>query len=126
MSLVNIFIVTRLTTDGVWIGKWILFIPPQLVTTLHSSPFQTSVHNHVLTVVTWQWLTKVDVPFPLGSRTVPGLSYQLFIATEPQRLLSSGDGGVSYLSSQRHYRRLILLLILLHVSVVRPSSGKIY
>jgi hypothetical protein len=30
--------------------------------------------------------------------------------------------GVLYPSSQRHYRRLILLLILLHVSVVRPSS----
>jgi hypothetical protein len=27
-------------------------------------------------------------------------------------------------STQRHYRRLILLLILLHVSVVRPSSGR--
>jgi hypothetical protein len=26
---------------------------------------------------------------------------------------------------QRHYRRLILLLILLHVSVVRPSSSRI-
>jgi hypothetical protein len=28
-------------------------------------------------------------------------------------------------STQRHYRRLILLLILLHVSVVRPSSSRI-
>jgi hypothetical protein len=27
-------------------------------------------------------------------------------------------------STQRHYRRLILLLILLHVSVVRPSSSR--
>jgi hypothetical protein len=27
-------------------------------------------------------------------------------------------------STQLHYRRLILLLILLHVSVVRPSSGR--
>jgi hypothetical protein len=37
-----------------------------------------------------------------------------------------GD-GVFYPSTQRHYRRLILLLILfilLHVSVVRPSSGR--
>jgi hypothetical protein len=29
-----------------------------------------------------------------------------------------------YPSTQRHYRRLILLLILLSVSVVRPSSGR--
>jgi hypothetical protein len=37
--------------------------------------------------------------------------------------------GVAYPSTQRHYRRLILLvilLILLHVSVVRPSSGRKY
>jgi hypothetical protein len=37
------------------------------------------------------------------------------------------DGGLFYLSTQRHYFRLILifiLLILLHVSVVRPSSSK--
>jgi hypothetical protein len=32
--------------------------------------------------------------------------------------------GFFYQSTQRHYRRLILLLILLHVSVVRPSSGR--
>jgi hypothetical protein len=31
---------------------------------------------------------------------------------------------VFYPSTQRHYRRLILLLILLHVSVVQPSSGR--
>jgi hypothetical protein len=35
----------------------------------------------------------------------------------------SGDGGF-YAPMQRHYRRLILLLILLHVSVVQPSSGR--
>jgi hypothetical protein len=35
----------------------------------------------------------------------------------------SGDGGFCP-STQRHYHRLILLLILLHVSVVRPSSGR--
>jgi hypothetical protein len=34
-----------------------------------------------------------------------------------------GDGGF-YPSTQRHYRRLVLLLILLHVPVVRPSSGR--
>jgi hypothetical protein len=32
--------------------------------------------------------------------------------------------GFLCLSTQRHYRRLILLLVLVHVSVVRPSSGK--
>jgi hypothetical protein len=30
--------------------------------------------------------------------------------------------GFFYLSTQRHYRRLVLLLILLHVSVLRQSS----
>jgi hypothetical protein len=34
----------------------------------------------------------------------------------------SGDGGFCP-STQRHYRRIILLLILPHVSVVRPCSG---
>jgi hypothetical protein len=32
--------------------------------------------------------------------------------------------GVFYPSTQHHYHRLILLLILPHVSVVRPSSGR--
>jgi hypothetical protein len=40
--------------------------------------------------------------------------------------LLSGDGGF-YPSAQRHYRRLIYYyIILLHVSVVRPSSGRTY
>jgi hypothetical protein len=34
-------------------------------------------------------------------------------------------GGFYIPSTQGHYRRLILALILLHVSVVRPSSGRI-
>jgi hypothetical protein len=36
--------------------------------------------------------------------------------------------GFFYLSMQRHYRRLIyyLYIILLHASVVRPSSGRKY
>jgi hypothetical protein len=34
--------------------------------------------------------------------------------------------GVLYPSTQRHYCGLILLLILLHVSVVRPSSNRKY
>jgi hypothetical protein len=32
--------------------------------------------------------------------------------------------GVFIPSTQRHYRRLILLLVLVHVSVVRPSSSR--
>jgi hypothetical protein len=32
--------------------------------------------------------------------------------------------GVFYPSTQRHYPGLILLLMMLHVSVVRPSSGR--
>jgi hypothetical protein len=32
--------------------------------------------------------------------------------------------GLLYPYTQRHYRRLILILVLLHVSVVRPSSSK--
>jgi hypothetical protein len=35
-----------------------------------------------------------------------------------------GDGGFFIPSTQRHCRRLILLLILLHVSIVQPSSGR--
>jgi hypothetical protein len=44
----------------------------------------------------------------------------------PVACVRSGEGGF-YPSTQRHYLRLILiliLLILLHVSVVRPSSSK--
>jgi hypothetical protein len=40
------------------------------------------------------------------------------------KLLKSSGDGVFYPSTQRQYRRLILLLILLHISVVRPSSGR--
>jgi hypothetical protein len=32
--------------------------------------------------------------------------------------------GFFYLSTQRHYRRLILLLLLPHVSVIRLSSAR--
>jgi hypothetical protein len=31
--------------------------------------------------VAWYWLSTTDVPFPLGSRTVSGLRYQLLTAT---------------------------------------------
>jgi hypothetical protein len=41
----------------------------------------------------------------------------------PVACVRSGD-GFFYPSTQRHYRRLILLLILLHISVVRPSSSR--
>jgi hypothetical protein len=43
----------------------------------------------------------------------------------PVACVRTGD-GVFYPSTQRDYRRLILLLILLDVSVVRPSSGRKY
>jgi hypothetical protein len=41
----------------------------------------TSVHNHIFTVVASQRLSSADVPLPLGSRTVTGLSYQLLTTT---------------------------------------------
>jgi hypothetical protein len=40
-----------------------------------------------------------------------------------QAILQPGAGNFNP-SMQRHYRSLILLLILLYVSVVRPSSGR--
>jgi hypothetical protein len=55
----------------------------QRVTTVYSSLLHThtSVHTHVFTAVAWQRLPYVDVPLPLGSRTVRGLSYQLLKRT---------------------------------------------
>jgi hypothetical protein len=41
----------------------------------------TSVHCHVFTAISLQLLPTADVPLPLGSRTVPDLSYQLLTAT---------------------------------------------
>jgi hypothetical protein len=42
----------------------------------------------------------------------------------PVACVRSGDGGFLYPSTQRHYPKIILLLILLSVSVVRPSSSR--
>jgi hypothetical protein len=39
--------------------------------------------------VAWYRLPAADVPLPLGARNIPGLSYQILTATEPQRLSNS-------------------------------------
>jgi hypothetical protein len=44
----------------------------------------------------------------------------------PVWCVRSGDRVLLYASWQRHYHRLILLLILLNVSVERPSSVRKY
>jgi hypothetical protein len=50
------------------------------VTTIHHYT-HISVHSHVFIAVVWQRLPTVDVTLPLGSQTVPALSYQLLTAT---------------------------------------------
>jgi hypothetical protein len=40
-----------------------------------------SVHSHIFTAVAWEQLLMANIPLPLGSRTAPGLSYQLLTAT---------------------------------------------
>jgi hypothetical protein len=59
----------------------------QLVTTLDSSLLHTHTHTHTLVyvvtsslAVAWYRLSTTDVPLPLGSRTIPGLRYQLVTA----------------------------------------------
>jgi hypothetical protein len=41
----------------------------------------TVVHSHIFTAVAWWRLSAADVPFPVCSRSVPGLSYQLLTET---------------------------------------------
>jgi hypothetical protein len=48
----------------------------------------TSVHNNVFTAVACYRLPTADVSLPLGSRNVPGLSYQLLTTTEPSSPLT--------------------------------------
>jgi hypothetical protein len=63
--------------------RWVLNWWPDLlhavilrVTTRYSSLLYkyTSVHSHVFAVVAWQRLQTVNVPLPLDSRTLPGLT----------------------------------------------------
>jgi hypothetical protein len=55
----------------------------QRVTTLYKSLLHThtSVHSHVFTSRCSVAVSTAEVPLPLGSRTVPGLSYPLLTAT---------------------------------------------
>jgi hypothetical protein len=53
-----------------------------------------------------------------------GGNLQFTTVLPPWKLVYESGEGFFYPSTQRHYHRLILLLILLHVSVVRPSSGR--
>jgi hypothetical protein len=80
-----------MTTDQVWIGNWIycnytlvttnnygnlteLHTPKITVTTAHIKSSQSSL------AVAWYRLPTADVPLTLGSRTRPGLSYQLLMS----------------------------------------------
>jgi hypothetical protein len=75
-----------MTRDEVWIGNWIYWTLTVVTTNKYVS--LTELHTPKITVTTahitssqsllavaWQRLLTADVPVPLGSRTVPGLSY---------------------------------------------------
>jgi hypothetical protein len=47
-----------------------------------------SVHSNVSIAIAWSWLSTFDDPLPLGSRTVPGLSYNILTATAQNKLNS--------------------------------------
>jgi hypothetical protein len=67
-----------------------------------------------------QWLCKLICHLRLSSYLILGVCIPLRVCVR------SGDGSF-YRSTQRHYRRLIYYyIILLHVSVVRPSSSRKY
>jgi hypothetical protein len=63
--------------DRIWIGNWIYCT---LVTRYYTSQITIGHTKSSLAVVLQRLPTAVN-PFPLGSRTVPGLSYQLLTAT---------------------------------------------
>jgi hypothetical protein len=68
----------------------------QCVTTLYSSPLHTHTHTHTHTSVHSHVFTRhcsvasstADIPLSLGSRTIPGLSYQFLTATAPTQQLN--------------------------------------
>jgi hypothetical protein len=67
--------------------------------TLQFTITHTNVHSNVFIVVAWQRLPTTDLPLPLGSRTLAGLSYQLLTATESQsRSYVTTDGQSASLS----------------------------
>jgi hypothetical protein len=77
-----------------------LHTPNITVTTAHITSSWSSL------AVAWQRLSSVDVPLPLGSRTVPGLSYQLLTSyncnsklTQPQLLYSTSTDRAETISS---------------------------
>jgi hypothetical protein len=52
---------------------------------------QNSVLSHCLHCAAWQRLRTADIPLPLGSRTVPGLSYKLKLSTTHWLLMSESE-----------------------------------
>jgi hypothetical protein len=74
--------------DEVWIGNWIYWTLTLVTTNNYDSLNQlhtpkitvTTAHinsSQALLAVAWYRLPTADVPLPLDSRTLPGLSYQL-------------------------------------------------
>jgi hypothetical protein len=79
--------VVSVPRDGVWIGNWIYWALTLVTTNSYNS--LSELHTPKITVtaahikssqsslaVAWQRLPTTDIPLPLSSRTVPGLSYQ--------------------------------------------------
>jgi hypothetical protein len=76
-----------MTRDGVRIGNWIYWALTFVTTNNYDSLTELHIPNITVTAahmssqsslaVAWYRLSTADVPLPLGSRTVTGLTYQL-------------------------------------------------
>jgi hypothetical protein len=81
--------------DGVSFGKRIYWTDAAHDYTLQSTITKkhthtdTSVHSHFFGSRYSVAASMVDVPPPLGCRTIPGLSYHLLTTAEPQQLSNS-------------------------------------
>jgi hypothetical protein len=83
--LTPVFTLMSVTVDGVWIGNriyWTLWYSAWLHFTVHCYRHTHSgIYSNVFTAIAWYRLSTTDVPLPLGSWNVSGLSYQLLTAT---------------------------------------------
>jgi hypothetical protein len=77
----------------------------QRVTTFYISLLHThtSIHNHSFTAVACSRLPTADVPLPLGSRTVPSLSYKFLTAT------AHNDWTAAHLYWLTHFSLVLLI-----------------